>query len=98
MTPAPHPGTLKMVDMFTHEASTVPIDAEPHERRFVCFKDGIEIVGAEGATTAVPIVEVRMFPLDSQGRLVAKAQAARIRVVELGPGGEPLRTTLMLPR
>lgn len=95
---ASHPGTVKMVDMFTHETQALPADAVPPERRFVYFKDGLEISGADGATKAVPIVEVRMFPLDAQGQLVAKDKAARIRVLELGPEGQTLRTTLMLPR
>ena len=94
---APHPGTIKMVDMFNHETRIVRIDGVPPDRRFVYFKDDLEIASADGATRAVPIIEVRMFPLDAHGQLVAKALATRIRMIELGPNEQALRTTLMVP-
>ena len=86
-----------MIDMFTHEVRVVPVGDVPESQRFVYFKDTLESTSSEGATRGVPVVEVRMFSLDAEGRLVAKAQASRIRILEMVPDGQTLRTTLMLP-
>lgn len=94
----PHPGEVRMLDMFTHELKVLPVQAIPEERRFVYLKDGIEVSAAAGADRAVPIVEVRMFPVDAEGRLVEKSKAVRIRITEHGPDGQSLRSTLMMPK
>jgi hypothetical protein len=38
-----------------------------------------------------------MFSLDANGKLADKAHAARLRIIEIGPDHQPLRTTLLLP-
>lgn len=92
-----HPGDVRMVDEYTREVRVVPLSQVPESQRFVFYKGDEEIASAEGATRAVPIVEVRMFSLDAHGKLVDKAHAARLRIIEIGPDGQPLRTTLLLP-
>ncbi|HEY9029445.1 MAG TPA: hypothetical protein VIP05_34480 [Burkholderiaceae bacterium] len=92
-----HPGAVRMVDEYTHEVRVVPLSQVPESQRFVFYKGDEEIASADGATRAVPIVEVRMFSLDADGKLVDKAHAARLRIIEIGPGHQPLRTTLLLP-
>jgi len=92
-----HPGAVRMVDEYTHEVRVVPLSQVPESQRFVFYKGDEEITSADGATRAVPIVEVRMFSLDADGKLVDKAHATRLRIIEIGPDHQPLRTTLLLP-
>ena len=98
MTLMKHPGTVRMVDAYTHEVRVLALSEVPEHQRFVFFRGDEAIGSAVDATRAVPIVEVRMFPLDANGKLVDKARAVRLRIVELGPDQSPLRTTLMLKR
>ena len=99
MTPtSAHPGEIRMIDMFTKVVTVVPIDSVPQGQRFVYLKEGVETSSSDIATQAVPIVEVRMLPIDAAGQLVARDKAVRIRILELGPEGQILRTTLMVPK
>ncbi|MEP6502487.1 MAG: hypothetical protein ABJD97_04110 [Betaproteobacteria bacterium] len=97
MPPFKHPGEVRMVDMFTHEVKIVPATDVPEGQRFVYYKDDLELTSPDGATRAVPVVEMRMFSLDGAGHLVPKAQASRLRILEIGPDGDTLRTTLLVP-
>ena len=84
--------------MFSKVVTVVPIDSVPEGQRFVYLKDGVETSSRDNATQAIPIVQVRMLPIDAAGQLVARDKAVRIRILELGAEGQTLRTTLMVPK
>lgn len=90
-----HPGTVKMVDMFSNTTNLVSASEMPEDRRFVYFKDDVEVSDLAEATEIVPVVEVRMSPLSAKGALVSKDEATTIRIQEFGPGGRPLRWAIM---
>lgn len=93
---APHPGSIRMVEVQADTSRDVPIDEVPEDRRFVYLKDGVETYNPDEATERVPIVEVRMVSVDQRGNLVPKDQAARLVVYEIGPDNRPLRHTTMV--
>lgn len=96
LTPEAHPGTMKMIDMFTKSVKEVAIEDVPESRRFVYLKDGVEVSSADEADEIIPIVETRMYPFAADGELVAKEDAHTIRMQELGPDDRPLRSTTMV--
>lgn len=98
MIPSAHPGEIRMIDMFTKVVTVVPIASVPQGQRFVYLKEGVETSSSDTATQAIPIVEVRMLPIDAAGHLVARDKAVRIRILELGSEGQTLRSTLMVPK
>lgn len=91
----PHPGTVRMVDMYDKTARDVPVADVPAFKQFVYLKNGVETSNPQEATARIPIVEVRMMPLDANGNLIAKDKATTIVIHELGPGGRSLRRTTM---
>lgn len=93
---APHPGSIRMVDVQAGTSRDMPIDQVPEDQRFVYLKDGVETRSASEATERVPIVEVRMVSVNKRGDLVPKEQAAKLVVYEIGPEGRPLRHTTMV--
>ncbi len=93
---APHPGTIRMVEVQTETSRDVPIADVPEAQRFVYLKDGIETSNPAEATERVPIVEVRMISVDARGNLVPKEQATKLVIHEFGPEGRALRHTTMV--
>ena len=93
---APHPGSIRMVEVQAETSRDVPIDEVPEDRRFVYLKDGVETGNPAEATERVPIVEVRMISVDARGNLVPKGSAAKLVIYEIGPEDRPLRHTTMV--
>lgn len=95
----PHPGTIRMVDMYDGSVRTVAAEETPEAHRFVYFDQaGAEVSSASQATERVPIVEVQMTPTDGKGHLTSKDHAELIRIKEFGPKHRLLRTTTMTPQ
>jgi hypothetical protein len=92
----PHPGTIKMVDVYAKTSREVPAEEVPERGRFVYLKDGIETENKSEATERVPIVEVEMLSLDEEGHLVSKEVATKVRMNEFGPQHKLLRSTTMV--
>jgi hypothetical protein len=89
-----HPGTIVELDLYSgarveRDASTVPAGD-----KYVYLDDGVETTDVERATERIPIVEIRTSTLDSAGNLVPAARATHAHVLELGPGGRPLRLSI----
>lgn len=94
---APHPGSIRMVEVQTDTSRDVPVDEVPEERQFVYLtKDGVETSDPEEATERVPVVEVRMISVDARGNLVPKESATKLVIYEIGPDDRPLRHTTMI--
>jgi len=94
---APHPGSIRMVEVQAETSRDVPIDEVPEDRRFVYLtKEGVETADPTEATERVPIVEVRMISIDASGNLVPKGSAAKLVIYEIGPDDRPLRHTTMV--
>jgi hypothetical protein len=91
------PVTIRMVDMFTKETKEVPAETVPDSRRFVFRRQGLDVTNRDQADEILPIMEIRMFPLDERGRLVPKTRAKKIRIEEFGPNEMKLRWTTMVP-
>lgn len=96
MEPPVHPGTVKMVNVFEKTSKIIPVSEFPKHKRFVYFKDGAVTDKADEATEAVPVVETRMLSTDAEGKLVSVKKAVKMRIEEFGPGGQPLRWTIMV--
>jgi len=96
MTALNHPGMVRMANKYDESVEEIPIAEVPEDKRFVFLKDDVEVFNAEEATEIVPIVEVRMSPLDDRGNLVSVENAKTIRIQEFGPDGRPLRLTIMV--
>jgi hypothetical protein len=92
----PAPSSIKMIDMFTKEVSLKPADSMPEKRRFLFKRNGVEVQRREDADEVIPILEVRMFPLNKDGKLVPKEKAVRLRIEEFGPRNAKLRWTIMV--
>jgi len=92
----PHPGTIRMTDEFAGTVREVPAAEVPEPNRFVYLKNGVETADAKNADERIPIVEVRMMPLDANGNLVSRDKAAKIVIQEYGPGQRPLRRSTMV--
>lgn len=93
---APHPGSIRMKEMYTGTERVVPISEVPEAQQFVWLKGGIETANKAEATERVPIVEVRMISIDERGNLVPKEEATQLVIHEFGPEGRALRHTTMV--
>jgi len=93
----PHPGQIKMVEEYDGSVRILDANTVPQRQRFVYFdKDGLEVDTPEAAVRRVPIVEVDMFSTDGEGHLVPKSKAKQLRILELGPDRQVLRSTVMV--
>lgn len=92
-----HPGFVTFETVATAEIRRASIEEIPEEKRFVYFKDGKVVDNDELADEAVPIVKVRLVSTDMDGNLVEPSLAQQIDIIEFGPEGRRLRSTLMLP-
>jgi hypothetical protein len=90
------PQFVRMVEVFSGEVRTVPFSEIPEEKRWVYLRDGKIVGGPDEADEVVPVVEIRRLTLDARGNLVAPEAAVRVRIEEVGPGGRPLRFTIMV--
>jgi hypothetical protein len=94
---APHPGTIKMVDLSTGTTREVPYQSAPERSRFVYLdKTGAETSNPEQAVERIPIVLVERMPLDAHGNLARGKDVARVRILEFGPDRRPLRSTTLV--
>jgi hypothetical protein len=99
MTRAEHPGTITVVDMATKQRTERPAEDYPELERFVFLKRGMQTDDPREADEIIPIVEIRHMPLDDNNQLVPKDRATRVQIIELGPGGRPLRyATAIVPK
>ena len=85
-----------MVNMFTHTVHSVDASEVPDRNKFVYLKGRVETHDPKEATERIPIVEVRMVPLDRNGSLVSADDAYEVRITEIGPNGRVLRSSLMI--
>lgn len=92
----PHPGKIKLIELYSNSVREVSADDVPEHSRFVYLKDGVETHDPQEATERIPIVEEHMMSLDAHGNLVPKEQATRIRIKQFGPGQRPLRDTTLV--
>ena len=94
---APHPGTIKMVDLSTGTSREVPYQSAPDRSRFVYLdSSGAETSNPDNAVERIPIVLVERMPLDAQGNLASGKDVARVRILEFGPNRRPLRSTTLV--
>jgi hypothetical protein len=92
----PHPGIIRMVDMYDKSVRELRASEAPERVRFVYIdKDGREVDANQNPVERIPVVEVQMIPLDRNGNIVPKETATTIRRKEFGPDHRPLRSSTL---
>lgn len=92
------PQSVRFVEIFSGEVREVPFNDLPQNDRWAFLREGKLVNSPEEADEIVPIVEVRRLTLDAQGDLVPSESAVSVRIEEFGPGGRPVKWTLMVRR
>ena len=91
-----HPGTILFINDGDGSRRSRPVHDVPENKRFVYLAKGVETHAPDKADEAIPIVEVRLTPVDGTGKVVPASLAKKIRVNEFGPAQRLLRSTTML--
>ncbi len=93
----PHPGQIKMIEEFDGATRMVNASEVPETHRFMFLDAKGQETDPQAAVSRIPIVVVKMFSTDGQGNLVPKKRAKQLRVLEFGPDGQVLRSTVLVP-
>lgn len=85
------PTEITIKEMFDGSVRMEP--AENYPTPVYYFKKGERVDDESQADEIVPVVEVQIFSLDAQGKLVEPAQAMTMRIVEYGANELFLQST-----
>ncbi|MBP0617330.1 hypothetical protein [Jiella mangrovi] len=91
-----HPGTVEIMTAFSGEVENIPHDSLPPEQQFVMLtRHGIETNDVSQAEKFVPVVKIKIFSHDENGRLVDPQDAKSIRILEYDKDNKLIRSTTM---
>lgn len=83
----PHPGTIKIKNLFDNKIVEVPIDLVPPPDQFIYYKNGKEVEDPAIADDRIPIVREEILPLNKTGEKTALNKSTKIHIKEYGPKG-----------